>query len=333
MGGDRRPAFQFYPGDWMADPDLQSCSLAAQGLWMFMLCVMHYAEPYGHLVTKRGSFLNISRLAKLTGSTGEEIAELLDELNEMSVFSTTEDDVIYSRRMVADYERYLVHRDQKRAAGVASGRARRERAEERNVNEPVQTETNGDERARSSRSNPPSPSPSPSPKKERTALGDAGGAWGLNWIIDTWNDTADRCGLSKIRVMNDHRCRVATRRINEHGAAEVRRALEAPRQSKYLCGLLPGKPWKVTFDWLMTQENMLKVLEGNFRDSKPVVPPHMRVGESPDFEAWHADDVAGFGKADDQHPRWDEYFEACADDLGYDIEWPRFEKWIKDNPS
>jgi hypothetical protein len=101
----------------------------------------------------------------------------------------------------------------------------------------------------------------------------------------------------------------------------------------YLSGRLPGKPWKVTFDWLMKQENMLKVLEGNYHDSKPVVPAHMRVGESPDFQAWHADDVAEFGQADDQHPRWDEYFEACADDLGYDIEWPRFQGWLKDKPA
>jgi len=30
----KRPAFQFYPGDWRRDTALQSVSLAARGLWI-----------------------------------------------------------------------------------------------------------------------------------------------------------------------------------------------------------------------------------------------------------------------------------------------------------
>ena len=29
----KRPAFQFYPSDWRKDMALQSCSVAARGLW------------------------------------------------------------------------------------------------------------------------------------------------------------------------------------------------------------------------------------------------------------------------------------------------------------
>ncbi len=107
MGGDKRPAFQFYPDDWKADDDLMSCSLAAQGLWVYMLCVMHRREPYGHLVTRAGEPMPVKRLAKLTSTDVDEVDALLSELNEMGVYSQTDQGVIFSRRMVADFQRYL----------------------------------------------------------------------------------------------------------------------------------------------------------------------------------------------------------------------------------
>ena len=46
---EKLPAILFYPGDWNSDPQLKLCSLAAQGFWMRLLCVMHTCVPYGHL--------------------------------------------------------------------------------------------------------------------------------------------------------------------------------------------------------------------------------------------------------------------------------------------
>ena len=343
MGGDKRPAFQFYPGDWSTDIDLHRCSLAAQGLWIKMMCLMHHGEPYGHLQTGGGGIISTCELARLAGATVVEVAGCLAELNERGVYSITSAGAIYSRRMVLDAKDHAAYRSRAAAGGRASAASRwgTEFDDDGNrvVTSPVTRPVTKSQPAVTipvtEKSKSPSPSPSPSPKKERTALG-AENAWGLNWIIDTWNDTADRCGLSKIRVMNDHRCRVATRRINEHGGVEMRLALEAPRCSKYLCGLLPDKPWKVTFDWLMKQENMLKILEGNFRDSKRVVPAHMQVGAGGDTYPWHPDDVNEFSGSGEwkEHPRWNEYYEACEAKLGLDADaWPRFEKWINANPS
>ncbi len=340
MGGDKRPAFQFYPGDYRTDIDLHLCSLAARGLWADMMCLMHDGEPYGHLRTSGGGTITAKELASLVGASAGEVAGCLAELKDREVFSIAADGTIYSRRMVLDAKDHAAFRERGSAGGRASA-AKRWGSEYDDEGNPVVTTgvtknvTKGVTKSNqvvTEKSNSPSPSPPPSPPPSPKKRALAGAGWGLNWIIDTWNDTADKCGLSKIRAMNDHRCRVATRRINEHGEAEMRRALEVPRRSRYLCGQLPDKPWKVTFDWLLKQENMLKVLEGNYLDSKLVVAAHMRVGESSDFMAWHPDDVARFSGEDDYHQRWDEYFDACADASGYDIEWPRFEKWIKDNP-
>ena len=344
MGGDKRPAFQFYPGDYRTDIDLHRCSLAARGLWIEMMCLMHHGEPYGHLQTSGGGVITAEELARLTGASISGVVGCLAELSVRGVYSVTSTGIIYSRRMVLDAKAHAAFRERGSAGGRASA-AKRWGSKYDDEGNPVVTTgvtknvTKGVTKSNqvvTEKSNSPSPPPSPPPSpKKRTAL-EAGSAWGLNWIIDTWNDTADRCGLPKIRVMNDHRCRVATRRINEHGEVEVRLALEAPRCSKYLCGQLPDKPWKVTFDWLMEQENMLKILEGNFRDSKRVVPAHMRVGESSDTNPWHPDDVHEFGGFKDKaaHPRWDEYFDFFEEKLGLDADaWPRFKHWDEAHPS
>jgi len=119
----KRPAFQFYPADWKADDALMSCSAAAQGLWIYMLCVMHYSDPYGHLVTRGGEAMPSKQLAKLARLTWEQVDELLDELADARVFSMTAQGVIFSRRMVADYEVYLERSSSGRRGGRSSRQA------------------------------------------------------------------------------------------------------------------------------------------------------------------------------------------------------------------
>jgi hypothetical protein len=45
----RRPSFQFYPGDWVANPNLRRCSHAEKGAWMDILCLLHDQADYGIL--------------------------------------------------------------------------------------------------------------------------------------------------------------------------------------------------------------------------------------------------------------------------------------------
>lgn len=92
---------KFWPQDWQTDPGLRSCSLAARGLWIECVAVMHGAEPYGHL-TVNGSMPSAKRLAIMVGSTEREVERLLIELAEAGVFSRAPDGTIYSRRMVRD---------------------------------------------------------------------------------------------------------------------------------------------------------------------------------------------------------------------------------------
>ncbi len=99
-----RPWMKYYPRDWRSDAKLRMCSLAARGLWADLLGYMHEAEPYGHLLID-GKKPNINDVAALVGRPLPEVKKAMFELANHGVFSTREDGVVYSRRMVRDHER------------------------------------------------------------------------------------------------------------------------------------------------------------------------------------------------------------------------------------
>lgn len=97
----KRPAFQFYPGDWQHDAALRSCSVAARGLWIEMMCIMHQGEPYGTL-SLNGDAIDVGQLARMVGASAKETTRWLSELESAGAFSRNDDGRIYSRRMVRD---------------------------------------------------------------------------------------------------------------------------------------------------------------------------------------------------------------------------------------
>jgi hypothetical protein len=101
----KKPAFQFYVGDWMKDPALRACSLAARGLWIDMLCLMFEAPRRGYLQQANGQPTTQPQIARMTGCSSEEAAHLLQELEDSGVLSRTEHGVYFSRRMVRDESR------------------------------------------------------------------------------------------------------------------------------------------------------------------------------------------------------------------------------------
>ncbi len=103
----KRPSFQFYPSDWLRDTALRSCSIAARGLWMDMICFMHEGTPYGYLKVNHKVILS-ANLAAMVGVTPEVSTELIDELADAGVVQVDADGVMFSRRMVRDEELRLV---------------------------------------------------------------------------------------------------------------------------------------------------------------------------------------------------------------------------------
>lgn len=111
----KRPSFQFYPSDWLRDTALRSCSTGARGLWMDMICFMHEGSPYGHLKVGDKVILAFN-LSRMVGETLDVVEGWLDELSTAGVYETTDEGVIYSKRMIRDENLRQI-----RAAGGSKG--------------------------------------------------------------------------------------------------------------------------------------------------------------------------------------------------------------------
>lgn len=98
------PWMKFYPRDWRGDQALRAVSLAARGLWIECLCIMHEAKPYGHLVLN-GQQVEDATLARMTGVPVDEVSALMAELRQAGVLSMTGKGVVFSRRMTKDHAR------------------------------------------------------------------------------------------------------------------------------------------------------------------------------------------------------------------------------------
>lgn len=98
------PSFQFYPGDWLRDA-VSGCSLAAQGLWLRMMIVMHDSPKYGYLVQNGGEPLTDDQIARRCGCTIEEYRVLFDELRSAGVprfVGQNTGQIVFSKRMRDD---------------------------------------------------------------------------------------------------------------------------------------------------------------------------------------------------------------------------------------
>ena len=97
----KRPSFQFYPSDWLRDTALRTCSVAARGLWIDMICYMHEGSPYGYLKVNNKVILP-QNLARMVGLTLDEVQGYLHELNDAGVYEIDSGGSIYSKRMIRD---------------------------------------------------------------------------------------------------------------------------------------------------------------------------------------------------------------------------------------
>lgn len=113
------PWLKFYTTDWQADPALRMCGMAARGLWVEMICLMHEATPYGHLLVN-GQSPTEAQLAVLAGTTPDQITALLGELEAAGVFSRTRTHVIYSRKLTRMAKKAATARNNGRKGGNPS---------------------------------------------------------------------------------------------------------------------------------------------------------------------------------------------------------------------
>lgn len=118
------PWSKFFWSDWESDQGLRLCSLAAQGLWMRLLCVAAKHEPKGYVAIK-GNPLTANDIARLAGASESEAETLMDELDRNGVYSRDRTGRIYSRRMLRDEKRAKTSRKNGKNGGNPSLRKQR----------------------------------------------------------------------------------------------------------------------------------------------------------------------------------------------------------------
>lgn len=90
---------KFWWSDYETDSGLKLCSLAAQGLWMRMLCEMH---RNGGELRINGRPMEARQIGALGNISANQATALVAELETNGVFSRRPDGAIYSRRMEKD---------------------------------------------------------------------------------------------------------------------------------------------------------------------------------------------------------------------------------------
>lgn len=127
---------KFWPQDWEGDVALRVVSLAAQGLWMRLLCAMHRSDPYGHL-TMNGRPMSVRQVASLASISEREAGKLLKELENSGVFSRADDGVIFSRRLIRDRAVSEAGRENGKAGGNPTLKVKSEEGIRGGVNPPL----------------------------------------------------------------------------------------------------------------------------------------------------------------------------------------------------
>lgn len=82
-------------------------------------------------------------------------------------------------------------------------------------------------------------------------------------VIAEWNALAS-LGLAPIKLLTDKRRKLLRARLRQYGNDSFNECVEQIRDSDFLQGKHGGKPWQITFDWMILPNNYPKVLEGNY---------------------------------------------------------------------
>lgn len=84
-------------------------------------------------------------------------------------------------------------------------------------------------------------------------------------IADMYNDTC--VSFPRLTVLSEKRKKAIKARLNTYSVEDFQRLFEMAESSSFLKGQ-NQRNWSATFDWLIADGNMVKVLDGNYNDKK-----------------------------------------------------------------
>lgn len=84
-------------------------------------------------------------------------------------------------------------------------------------------------------------------------------------IVTLFNNTCT--SLSKIQRLTEKRKKAIKTRLKTFTIDDYKKAFQMVEESDFLSGR-SGGDWKASFDWLLNEANLIKVLEGNYKNNK-----------------------------------------------------------------
>lgn len=232
------PWMKFYPSDWRADPRLRMCSLAARGLWVEMLALMHEASPYGHCLVN-GLPPNEMQLAVLAGAPSDQVPDLIGELEAAGVFSRTREGVIYSRRMTRDDKKSRTARKNgKKGGNPTLGKETLFPSSDKQMHK-------GEDKTQ---------------KPEARGQKEPQTPYGVEEAVHDWNRMAERCDLPKCKAVTKTRKSAIGTRLRDHGEKGWKQVIEFISKSPHHLGQ-NDREWKAGIDFAARESAFVGILE------------------------------------------------------------------------
>ena len=85
-------------------------------------------------------------------------------------------------------------------------------------------------------------------------------------IVDDYNNTCK--SLPQVKSLSDARRKAIKARVRTRGIEEIHQAFVMAEQSSFLKGSNKNN-WTASFDWIMNDANMAKILDGNYENRTP----------------------------------------------------------------
>lgn len=84
-------------------------------------------------------------------------------------------------------------------------------------------------------------------------------------IVDMYNETC--VSFPRLKKLSDSRKKAIRARLKQYSLDDFRRMFELAESSAFLKGK-NARDWSATFDWMVKDANMAKILDGNYNDKK-----------------------------------------------------------------
>lgn len=248
------PWMKFYPRDWRGDQALRAVSIAARGLWMECLCIMHEATPRGHLLLN-GAPVGDDALARMAGVSVDEARFLMDELQQAGVLSVTRKGVVFSRRMTKDHARA-----QKGKAAIQ----KRWKKRDEDAPQASDAKQKSDAPNRLPNTRPITQKPEARSQNIEEPYGSLSSGDDVKSAFDAYNRIAAEAGFPEARALSKARRSGIAARLRECGGLNVwREALEKAKASPHCTGQ-NDRGWVADLDFIIQPKSFNRLIEGSY---------------------------------------------------------------------